>query len=285
MKMAMQLGKSKADRYAALLARVQTLDLGGGNFWKPPVGKTAIRILPPVGAMEDAFFVETGQHYLGAKPYACPKLSSGGKLPCPICDTNEGLYQSGKKKAASKFRASKSFMVNIVVRSNIKGGEDQGPVVWQFCVTVMGLIVSILADPDYGDISDVEAGSDLVITRTGEGTATKYQVNAKRNPSPLVDAERLVSEAQDLVGLVNDNVMDYAALAEASGVGVYLESGEIPEIKAEEDEEVVAEDESEKTSDEEADEPPPVAKSVTKVSASTASNLIQQRLKARMAAK
>jgi hypothetical protein len=286
MEMATPAGKSKADRYAALLARVQTIDLGGGNFWKVPQGKTTIRILPPVGAMDDAFFVESGQHYLGSKIYVCPKLSSGGKLPCPICDTNEGLYQSGKKKAASKFRASKSFLVNIVVRSGLKGGEDQ-QTVWQFGVTVMGLIISIIADPDYGDISDPEVGSDVVVTRAGEGTNTKYQVNAKRNPSPLVGAEQYLQNAQDLVAFVNDKVMDYDTLATESGVNVYLENGEIPEIKEEDKEEQAVDDEEADaavpTESEEEEAPKPAARPPLK--AATASSLIQQKLKARLAAK
>jgi hypothetical protein len=274
--------QNKLARYQALLAKMQSIDLGGGGFWKPPVGKSTVRILPPVGQMGDAFFVQTGTHYFSkSKVYQCPALSEAG--PCPICETNEGLYQSGKKKAAAQFRASKQFMANVIVRAAQKGQEDSDPVVWQFGSTVMGQLIALIADPDYGDISDAETGTDIIVTRTGEDKNTKYQITAKRQSSVLtMDTEKFeswLSGAKDLVDLVKGKLMEYEQLAAESGVSVYLTDGEIPDISDEEEEtepetESVAEDESEQV-EEEAPKPA--------VRTTPASAAIQAKLKARLA--
>lgn len=277
--------QDKLARYQALLSKIQGIDLGGGGFWKPPVGRSTIRIMPPVGNMGASFFVETGSHRLGETFYTCPALSSGGQLPCPICETNEGLWQSGLKKAAAKFRASKQFMVNIVVRGK-PGQEDQGPVVWQFGVTVLGQLAATISDPDFGDVSDMETGTDVVVTRTGEGMSTKYQISPKRNPSALsANAEQLMIEAKDLADEVTSKLLPYDQLATESGVNVYLTDGVLPDIKedVEEEPEAVAEEVVEEEIEEEEPEPVKVAPKQVVKPATSASAAIQAKLKARMA--
>ncbi len=234
---------SSADRLRRLMEKVQSIDLGGGGFWKPPVGRTTIRILPEAGGM-DYFFVEVGSHYLGGKPHKCPKICTDGAEECPICDVNEALFQAGDKEAAKDFRASRSFWMNIVVR----GKEENGPAIFTPGVLIFQNLVSLIADPDYGDITDIEEGFDIKIDREGEGRQTKYQVRAARNPSPLSDdeddAEEWLEAAKDLQEFVSSQVLDYDALAKVAGVEVYLEEGveSITEDDDDEEEEISASD-------------------------------------------
>lgn len=212
-----------ADRLKALLNKVNSLNLGGGGWWRPVVGVSTIRILPPVGTM-DYFFVEVGQHYIDdkAKPHYCPAITSEGKLPCPICEVNEELYRAGEKDAASKFRASRSFFMNVIDRSNPgQGVQKYGP-----GTTVFQAIASMISDPDYGDVSDAVEGYDIKIERVGEGREnTKYQTRPVKRSTPLGTDEQMeewLAAAEDLKQFVTDQLLPYDELAKVSGVDVYF---------------------------------------------------------------
>lgn len=236
---------SSAALYKALLEKVQNMDLGGGGIWKPKVGRSVIRILPPVGGM-DFFFQQVGRHY-DQRQY-CPLLSTEGELPCPICELNENLYAAGEKDAASKFRASKAFWMNIVDRSS----DTAGPQIYAPGVTVFQILVSMISDPDYGDITDVEDGFDIKIDRDGQGIDTKYQVLPVRNPSPLNADDAQVDEwlvdAEDLSERVIEQLKNYDELIVAAGIQAYFdEDGNVI---------LTYEEEEEELEDEEEDEPP-----------------------------
>jgi hypothetical protein len=152
-------------------------------------------------------------------------------LKCPICDVNEELYQAGEKDAASKFRASRSFFMNVIDRSN----PGQGVLKYAPGTTVFQAIASAISDPDYGDISDVNEGYDLKIERTGEGREnTKYQTRPVKRSTPLGDEAQIaewLAAATDLKQFVHDQLMDYDELAKKSGVDVYFSSDDDEEAE------------------------------------------------------
>jgi hypothetical protein len=223
-----------ADKYKALLDKVQGMELGSRGFWKPSVGRSTVRILPPVGDME-FFFHEVGQHYVNDGTFFCPKMCTDGEQDCPICEVNEELWAAGEKDAAKDYRPRRSFWMNVIVR----GEEGAGPRIFTPGITVFNSVVALISDPDYGDISDEYDGTDISIDRTGEGLQTEYQVIAKRQPTQLADDEDLMDEwleaARDIQKHISASVMDYDELMEKSGVVVFFDTDDVTEALADED--------------------------------------------------
>jgi len=210
-----------ANKYAALLAKVQSLNLGGGKYWKPPVGRSVIRILPPIGTM-GFFFKEAGVHYIGDNHFGCPRISTDGQLPCPICEVQDELWKSGEKDAAKQFNVNRSFNVNIIDR----GKPDSGVQIYCPGVSIFQAWAALVSDPDYGDISDPEQGFDIKIDRTGEGkNDTRYQVQCMRQPSPLGlpdEIEKWLADATDLEADATKGLLSYDELMLKSGVNIYF---------------------------------------------------------------
>lgn len=224
--MATQKGKAPtngSDRYKKLLERLGQVEMGGSDFWKPPQGVSTIRILPPVGEMGDVFFVEVGQHYYeeNAAPLYCPQI--GGVGDCPLCQLNDALYRSGQKEAAKKFRPGRAFFMNIIDRKHPENGVQ----IWAPGTTVLGQLSSIISDPDYGDISDLEAGFDIKVERTGEDRQTKYQVRPARNPTPLSanqeDVDTWLQDATDLQDYVSGKFVSFEDMVKRAGLEDYFE--------------------------------------------------------------
>ena len=65
-----------------------------------------------------------------------------------------------------------------------------------------------MSDPDYGDISDINNGTDLVITyQTPEEAGNNFgktSIRTKRNTSPLSDSEELIKKYLDEQKNIND---------------------------------------------------------------------------------
>lgn len=209
------------DRLKRLLDKVNSLNIGGGGWWRAPVGTSTIRVLPPVGTME-FFFVEVGQHYIGDSKDGlyCPNVCAG--QPCPICEVQDELYKAGDKDTAAKFRVGRSFFINLIDRAH----PDQGVLKYQCGTTIFTQLVAYINDPDYGDISDPDAGYDVKVERTGEGkNDTRYQARAVRRDTPLGEpdqAEQWLNDASDLQEYVNSRMLSYEDLAKKSGVDVYF---------------------------------------------------------------
>lgn len=196
-------GSNRQDRLAALRAKLQQVDTGGGRggFWKPKEGRSLIRILPEVGEME-FFFQTVGVHYLPNRQRVyCPRFTSHADLdpplPCPFCEIVGELYNAGddaSKALAGKISRSKQYWMNIIVRDQ----EDLGPQIFTPGAMIMGKITALVNDPDYGDIYDVQSGVDITILR--EGTTrhnTNYDALARRESSPLHDDPDVVDDWLD----------------------------------------------------------------------------------------
>lgn len=187
-------GKSKADRLAALRERLDKQNLGmGGQFLRLEEGRNQVRILPEVGEM-DWFFQAVGTHRFpdGAIAY-CPNFTSEGELECPICEFVQELYNAGdraSKSLAGDMRVRRKWWMNVINRSN----ESAGPKILTAGVTIFSPIKQIIGDPDYGDITDPETGTDVKIVREGSGLQTEYDVIASRYESVLSEDEDLLEQ-------------------------------------------------------------------------------------------
>ena len=137
---------------------------GNGNsnkdlFWRPPEGESTIRIVPtPDGdPFKDFWF-----HYnVGNNPgFLSPKRNFGDD--CPLDRFVRQLFDEGGDeniKMAKSLMARQRFFAPVIVR----GEEDKGVRVWGFGKTAYAELLNLVLNPDYGDITDPEAGTDLVL--------------------------------------------------------------------------------------------------------------------------
>jgi hypothetical protein len=193
--------QSKAEKLAALQEKMSKQDLGGGGagYFSPKVGRNVIRVMPEVGDM-DFFFQPVGRHYFpdGQNVY-CPSFTTEKERDCPVCEIVKELNSAGdkaSKKLASTLGVRRSWWMNVIDRSN----PGVGPLIFTPGVTVFNSIISLINDPDYGDITDLEEGTDITIEREGQGLDTSYEVNPKRKESVLSadEADDWMDRARDL---------------------------------------------------------------------------------------
>lgn len=173
--------KKMREKYAALKNRSQ----GGAktNFWRPQDGDQVIRIVPtPDGdPFKDFWF-----HYNvgNAQGFLSPKRNFGEDDP--LNDFVRELYNEGTEdsvKMAKELRARQRFFAPVVVR----GEEDQGVRVWGFGRQVYEKILQTILDPDYGDITDVDAGFDLKLNygKPAGASYPKTDITPRPRTSPL----------------------------------------------------------------------------------------------------
>ena len=162
------------------------------NFWKPDEGTHQIRLVcPPDG---DPFF-EAYYHYgMGAegKTTVLSPRTNGGDDPIAEWGTrlwNEGT--DGSKEAAKRFWPKMRIFAPIVVR----GEEDKGVRWWGFSRTTYQALLDVVLDPEYGDITDTEKGTDIRIDygkKSGQSFPTT-DVRPMRRTSPLAKTEEEVN--------------------------------------------------------------------------------------------
>ena len=201
------------------LSQLQTTNNRTSSLWKPQPGKTQIRIVP-YSFNKDNPFIELFFHYnLNNRSYLSP-ISFG--RPAPIEEFAQKRKGSGNKEdyqLAKKLEAKMRTFAPVVVR----GEERQGVRFWGFGKTVYQELLSIIADPDYGDITDPVNGRDVVvefITAEESGASfPKTNIRVKPNQTAisddpdvleLVKTQQEISEIyqelsyDDLTGVLND---------------------------------------------------------------------------------
>ena len=105
------------------------------------------------------------------------------------------------KREAKKLFVRKRYFSPILVR----GEEQKGVRIWSYVKMAYETLLGLVLDPDYGDISDPETGTDIVLTYTVPGTPgsfPKSQIKPRRRPSVLCDES--VADCQELIDSVPD---------------------------------------------------------------------------------
>ena len=183
------------------LNQLQTTNNRTSSLWKPQPGKTQIRIVP-YAHNKDNPFIELFFHYnLNNRSYLSP-ISFG--RPDPIEEFAQKLKASGSKEdyqLSRKLEAKMRTFAPVVVR----GEEKQGVKFWGFGKTVYQELLSIIADPDYGDITDPVNGRDVVVEfLSAEETGASFpktNIRVKPNQTPISDEPdvlELVKDQQDI---------------------------------------------------------------------------------------
>ena len=190
------------------LNQLQTTNNRTSSLWKPQPGKTQIRIVP-YAFNKDNPFIELFFHYnLNNRSYLSP-ISFG--RPDPIEEFAQKLKGSGSKEdyqLSRKLEAKMRTFAPVIVR----GEEKQGVKFWGFGKTVYQELLSIIADPDYGDITDPVNGRDVsveFITADESGASfPKTAIRVKPNQTPIVEdkaqLESLLENQKDITELYQE---------------------------------------------------------------------------------
>ena len=188
------------------LATLQSTTSTKENFWKPEPGKQVVRVVP-YKHNKDNPFIELYFHYnLGNnKTYLSP-LSFG--RPDPVAEFADKLKSTGNKDEwiqGKRLEPKMRTFAPVIVR----GRESEGVKFWGFGKTVYQELLGVIADPDYGDITDATTGRDIMIERQTPAEAGnqygKTTVRVKPNMTPI-------TENADLLQGIFDNQADLTEL-------------------------------------------------------------------------
>ncbi len=180
------------------LNNLQTQTGRQDNLWKPEPGKNQLRIVP-YQFNKDNPFIELYFHYeLGRKNYLSPVTFGEAD---PVVEFAEKLKATGNQddwKMARKLEPKMRCYVPVLLR----GRESEGVKFWGFGKTVYQELLGVIADPDYGDITDSTNGRDIMIERQTPAEAGnqygKTTVRVKPNITALSD------DSNVLEGLLNN---------------------------------------------------------------------------------
>ena len=195
------------------LATLQSTTSNKDNFWKPEPGTQVVRVVP-YKHNKDNPFIELYFHYnLGNnKTYLSP-MSFG--RPDPVAEFADKLKSTGNKDEwiqGKRLEPKMRTFVPVVVR----GREDEGVKFWGFGKTVYQELLGVIADPDYGDITDPTTGRDVGIERQTPAEAGnqygKTTVRVKPNQTPITEnatlLESIFENQSDLTELYTEPTYD-----------------------------------------------------------------------------
>lgn len=196
--------------------------LSGNNksrstMWKPEEGnKYTVRLLSfPDNDGQPFKELQFYYNIPGQRGLLAP--SQFGKRD-PIQELIDKLRSEGTKESyemAKKLYPKMRVYAPVVVR----GEEDKGVQIWSFGKLVYQALLSLMMDEDYGDITDIESGTDITVTCTkapGQQWA-KTEVLPKRKSSPLSKDN---SQTKEWLGSIPDLTTIYQVKSydELSGI-------------------------------------------------------------------
>lgn len=175
----------------------------GPTWWNIPKGMSSIRILPPWDPtgrvalpvfMHPIQFQGQGMRY---KKYNWTCVNKTFNKPCAIC---EGLADmAGVGVDISNWEANRrQFYFNIIVMHdptyNQAKNEGTAPgthAIMKAGKTVYDWVISQITNPMIGDITNIQNGIDVFITKEGEGLGTEYTMTLSPNGRTPVPQEYL----------------------------------------------------------------------------------------------
>ncbi len=205
---------------------------------KLKVGENRLRIMPPwteEGEHAGQFASETFTHWNigeggyveeGGRRFSCPVKTPGGPGgPCEVCDLNSSLRGSSEPadvEMGKQIYARRQFTSNVVnlkdpviTEKDISEWEEGHPdakdpcpfelgdtkvFVWSYPATIYKDLLDIFADGL--DITDFDAGHEVVVTKEGAGLSTQYRVRIMPKPSSFAfegDLTKALVNLDDLI--------------------------------------------------------------------------------------
>jgi hypothetical protein len=159
------------------------------QFWSPDDGDNTVRVLPGLGKKDDPlveddfpWMLETRTHF---------RIVDGSTAclgdDCPACKLTKKLYKgdAAQQEIAGSIGARDRFISQLWLPDE----SEETVVVYEGPGIVLEKILSIMADPDYGDITNPKTGTDIKISKqnksTKKGNFPQYDVQAKRNSTEV----------------------------------------------------------------------------------------------------
>jgi len=199
-----KLNLDKVREQEAALAREEAERSKGGKsgYLKLAEGRNVIRICPPTGD-RDIFYEEVTKCFnVGPnKNVIVPPSQFDPDAEDPMIEELQRLKAGSEadKKRAKFMRMAKRIIMFAVARTigdqdkdaEGESWQSKGPLQWDTNRTVLREILSIILDPDYGDITDADEGHDITVvytpkTKTADGFPA-WKVVPKPKPTPLGD--------------------------------------------------------------------------------------------------
>ena len=143
-------------------AKYSALQNQGNNksmWFRPQDGEQVIRIVPTADGDP---FKEYWLHYGVGKNPAFLSVKRNFGQDDPIDTFVRHLYKEGDDdsiKLAKELSAKRRFFSPVLVR----GEEDKGVRIWGYGKQVYEQLLGLVLNPDYGDITDVDSGTDLTL--------------------------------------------------------------------------------------------------------------------------
>lgn len=182
----------------------------GESFIKVPKDKLflpqpqqyRLRVLPP-WSPQGLFAKYAKIHWgIGATMLrtVCPDLYTSGTCPfCKVFHQMRAVDWKAYQEDITAIRPQDRFYSNIVNLSE----PHKGVQVWSFGKIIYRLLKGIQDSGDFGDITDADTGSDINLTRTGQGRNVQDTIYPVRNPSKLANPQWL-NELFDLDNIFKD---------------------------------------------------------------------------------
>ena len=199
------------NKYAKLNNKGASTD---DRFWKPQEGTQTIRIVCPLDG--DPFRDYLYHYRLGADnnvTFISPRTF--GKKD-PIAEFGNQLWNEGtdeSKEMARKFFPKMRVFAPVVVR----GEEEKGIRIWGFSKTTYERLLSIVLDPEYGDVTDVHNGTDIRLDygkKSGQMYAST-ELRPNRRTSALAgsdeEMDRIMSTMPDFDEIFSETTVDEAS--------------------------------------------------------------------------
>jgi hypothetical protein len=213
------------EEFDEMLAAMRSDKAGNKNnkFWSPPSDKEGtfpVRILPKQKDKgEKVFYFKHRVHWINKKSYECLDQSLNDKNgdfheaeDCPVCKFVKKLYDTSTRGTeewdlAGSMRAQDRYIYRIVVR----GKEDETqPEYYETGKTIFEILFHLIAETDFGDITNLKEGRDFIISKKGVGRLAKYETS-----SPAASPTQVFQKVDDLKSLVEKmKQMDYSSLIE-----------------------------------------------------------------------
>lgn len=175
----------------------------GPNWWNIPKGMSSIRILPPwdpTGRVALPVFMHPiqfqGQN-MRYKKWNWTCVNKTFNKPCAIC---EGLAEmSAAGVDTSNWEANRrQFYFNVIVMHDPTYNQDKNEgtapgthAIMKAGKTVYDWVISQITNPMIGDITNIQNGIDVYITKEGEGLGTEYKMTLSPNGRTPVPQEYL----------------------------------------------------------------------------------------------
>ena len=141
------------------------------SFWKPTIGKQLVRFVPSKNNPDNPF-TELYFHYGIGKRTIISPLNFGEKDP--IVEFAKELRKTKEPenwKLAKKLEPKMRVFAPVIIR----GEEDKGVRLWEFGKEVYQSLLSLAADEDIGDFTDIMEGRDMKVETVGpDTTGTAY---------------------------------------------------------------------------------------------------------------